>query len=111
MEDEGGLVFGEGAGTDRLLGIDAAAVILCDAGGFAAMERDEGGGGAGGASHELGRGGGHALDLAVGDLVACLGGVRDGGDGCWGDGRDGGVEWQRHGAWGGDGRDGGVYWQ
>jgi len=103
----------ERRGGDRywLLGIDAAAVILCDARGLAVIERDEGGGGLGGASHELGRGGGHALDLAVGNLVACLGGVRDGRDGRWGDGRDGGVEWQRRGPWGGDGRDGGVYWQ
>lgn len=107
----GGIGMEGGRDMYRLLGIDAAAVTLCDAGRFAINERDEGGGSAGGASLELGLGAGHALDLAVGDLVACLGGVGDGRDGRWGDGRDGGVEWQRRGPWGGDGRDGGVYWQ
>lgn len=103
---------GDGKGTGyRLLGVDATAVTLRDARGFAVNERDEGGGSAGGASLELGPCGGHALDLAVGDLVACLGGVGDGRDGCGSDGRDGGVEWQRRGPWGGDGRGRGVDWQ
>jgi len=69
---------GSGVYTDRLLGIDATTVILSDAGGFTIGERDEGGGRLGGASLDLG---GHALDLAVGDFVACLGGVGDGGEG------------------------------
>ena len=99
-------------GTDRLLGgdADATAGTVISARNVAVVERDESGGRLGGAGFELGPWGGHALHLAVGDLVACLGRVGDGRDGCWGDGRDGGVEWQRRGPWGGDCRHGRVGW-